>query len=163
MPAEGLQSPVSTTGRSLPHRGPTEVADQFTQSSAPHASGSVIDLSRRARRQGGLGRRFRRSRTGGGVGPRGSGRVELGGACVRQIAFAVGRAGYARWPVDSHFKRHFPSPEENADNRWIVILSAIFLHLKKTPITDLVRSRLRGSLAAEQMTGIGVGRASIQI
>jgi hypothetical protein len=25
------------------------------------------------------------------------------------------------------------------------------------------RSRLRGSLAAEQMTGIGVGRASIQI
>jgi len=24
--------------------------------------------------------------------------VELGGACVRQIGFAVGRAGYARWP-----------------------------------------------------------------
>jgi hypothetical protein len=60
--------------------------------------GSVIDLSRCARRRGGLGRRFRRSRTGGGVGPRGRGRVELGGACVRQIGFAVGRAGYARWP-----------------------------------------------------------------
>jgi len=56
------------------------------------------DLSRRARRRGGLGRRFRRSRTGGGVGPRRRGRVELGGACVRQIGFAVGRAGYARWP-----------------------------------------------------------------
>jgi len=52
---------------------------------------SVIDLSRRARRRGGLGRRFRRSRTGGGVGPRRRGRVELGGACVRQIGFAVGR------------------------------------------------------------------------
>jgi hypothetical protein len=42
MPAEGLQSPVSTTRRSLPHRGPTEVADQFTQSSAPHASGQDV-------------------------------------------------------------------------------------------------------------------------
>ena len=47
--------------------------------------------------------------------------------------------------------------------RWIVILSAIFLHLKKTPITEIGRSRLHGSLAAEQMTGIGVGQASIQI
>jgi hypothetical protein len=42
MPAEGLQSPVSATRRSLPHRGPTEVADQFTQSSAPHASGQDV-------------------------------------------------------------------------------------------------------------------------
>ena len=38
MPAEGLQGPASTTGHSLSHRVPTEVADQFTQSSAPSAS-----------------------------------------------------------------------------------------------------------------------------
>jgi hypothetical protein len=37
VPAKGLQGPVSTTGRSLPHRVPAEVADQFTQSSAPSA------------------------------------------------------------------------------------------------------------------------------
>ena len=46
--------------------------------------------------------------------------------------------------VDSHLKRHLPSPE-------------------RTPITEFGRSRLRGSLAVEHMTGIGVGRASIQI
>jgi hypothetical protein len=50
--------------------------------------------------------------------------------------------------VDSHFKRYFCLHR---------IASA------KAPITDLGRSRLRGSLAAVQMTGIGVGRTSIQI
>ena len=38
MPAKGLQGPVSTTEHSLSHRVPAEVADQFTQSSAPRAS-----------------------------------------------------------------------------------------------------------------------------
>jgi hypothetical protein len=47
--------------------------------------------------------------------------------------------------------------------RCTVILGAIFLRLKKTPIADLGRSRLRGSLAAVQMTGIGAGRASIRV
>jgi hypothetical protein len=48
----------------------------------------------------------------------------------------------------SAFKRHF-SFTESHPQEWL--------------ITDLGRSRLRGSLAAVQMTGIGAGRASIQI
>ena len=34
--------------------------------------------------------------------------------------------------VDSHFKRHFPSPEENADNRPYV--NYIHLHAQNIPI-----------------------------
>jgi hypothetical protein len=36
-------------------------------------------------------------------------------------------------------------------------------HLQNVRYKDLGRSRLRGSLAAVQMTGIGAGPASIQI
>jgi len=37
-------------------------------------------------------------------------------------------------PVDSHFKRHFPSPEENADNRSYV--NYINLHTQTIPYTQ---------------------------
>ena len=46
-------------------------------------------------------------------------------------------------PVDSHFKRHFPSPEENADNRPYV--NYIHLHAQNIPIPKGKQAQFCGS------------------